>query len=631
MSTVVALDIETESLTEDSSHALHPHLSRITCVGIWCPEFEVVFRDLIELDKFLKDNDLKFVGHNFQFDLRHLYHKGIQVPLDRWVFDTKIAAGLSNDKITDEWLEEYETKRKIKNKELEIGHRYRPGSKHSLKTLAPYFLGVDPFWEVGNKDNDEYVLKDCEYTYKLYTKLDQTLEKEGNSEFYYNRSHNWAKMLLQASLRGVQIDPHILGDMEVKAEKEAEDLKTKLDSIWSPAYTHFYKQKCKEVKDKYNQMRIRAVEKGKDPKKAEDYYKRLCDNALEKVEFNMNLDSPLQLQELLGSYFNYDITDFKGKVSTGAEVLQRLAEKHEDVRLLYDYRKKKKLLTSFFPTYKQLQDNWVLRPSFNINGTRTGRISVSDPNLNQVPGGLHCLFKAREGYKLITKDESAIEPRIAAYLTEDERLCELMISGGDFHSTNAVIMFGLNCDASEVKEKHPYERKVAKEVGLALLYGAGAKRIKESAIKYGFNWDIKKCRQIHRRFKNTYKTAFQFKESLDARAKQLKPVRNPFGRVHYYFDEDEVHMKTFNTLIQSAASDLVLDAMYKTLQKCEELGLECHPVLSIYDEIVLEAPIEIVDKVENILDTCMVDYQLTTKHGTIPLEIEGQIAEVWTK
>lgn len=613
MSLLVALDLETKSLTSSPEHALYPHLSTITCVGIWCPEFECVFRNLSDLQDFISSNNLLFVGHNFQFDLKHLTHHGIKIPLDQWSYDTKIMAGLLNQKIPEDWLKKYDAQRKEENKRLPKGVSHRQGSPHSLKTLAPFFLGVKPFWEDPNDhDSDEYVLKDCEYTYKLYSKLKGLLKEEELLDFYHNRSHEWARMMTAASIKGINLDMQRLQEMEEKTVGATADLKAKLDEEWKDAYDYLYQKNKEDLKKKYK------TEKG--------YL-----NAINKIEKKANLNSPAQLLTILRDYFKYDIQDFKGKESTGKEVLQKLAEKHEDIKLFYEYRKNEKLLTAFFPTYRELQNQGVLNPFFNIEGTRTGRISSSSPNAQQVAGSLHELFVARPGHKLITRDLSAIEPRMCAFITEDPMLCSLMINGGDFHSENARIMFNLKCVQEEVKDKHPYERKVAKEVGLALLYGAGARRIQQSAQKYGFQWTLKKCKQIHQRFKETYETAFSYKNILDSMAEAGEPIKTPFGRIHFYPDPEDIYMKAFNTLIQSSASDLLLDSQLKASRKYREAGLDAHLLLVVHDECVTEAADNCVEEVEKIIEGTMTGYELKTKYGNIPLFVEGTTGREWSK
>jgi DNA polymerase I-like protein with 3'-5' exonuclease and polymerase domains len=632
---LISLDIETKALDESvEDAALHPHLSQITVVGLWCPEFSFVTRDLKELARFIKDNpSYSYLGHNFQFDLRHLHYHGVDIPLEQWAHDTSLMASACTTKISDSWLEAYEKKRLEKNKELKRGAIHRKAGRRSLKTLAPHFLSIPPFWETPeNHDNDDYVLKDCEYTYKLYEFFLEEMKSDGTLSFYTDWLMPKAKLFQQAIHRGIKVDTQTMNYEWYRAQDEKGTLRGQLDDKWKDAYEAYRTILRQELELKYDEKVKAALEKAKDKKKCEARYQKLKEKALEKVPFELNLDSPKQLLWLLRDHFKYDVNTFNGSESTGKEVLQKLGEKHEDIQLFLKYRAANKLCSSFFPTYERLlYPDGCLRASFNLDGARTGRLSSAQPNLQQVPGDLHKLFVARPGYKLLCYDESAIEPRLIAYLTEDPILCDLMINDGDFHSANAVIMFGLSCPESDVKELHPHERKVAKEVGLALFYGASARRIQQSAQKYGFFWTYEQCKEIFQNFKEAYHYTFKFKKELDRRAEKGEAIVNLFGRKHIYPNQDDIFMKTFNTLIQSSASDLLIDSQYKAAVEYKKMGLDAHFLLSVHDEAIVEAREDQVAQVQKIMIEQMTAYPLNTPLGQIPLKVEGSVADHWSK
>jgi len=633
MGPIVALDIETKSLTDNKDHALIPHLSKITCVGIWCPEFQVVFRDLIDLERFIEGNpDISYVGHNFAFDLKHLHQKGIDLR-DKWAHDTRLMAHNCFEKPTEEYLESYEAARKLENKKLPVGYSHRKAGQQSLKTLAPYFLDAPPFWEdPTNHDSDEYVLKDCEYTYRLYDMFNKRLRAEGNYKFYRTWAMPRARTVLDAEIAGISIDLTLMDKMREEAEIKAIEAKGKLDRRWAFSYKDYYDLQVKEVQDNYNQKLIKALEKAGNKEKCKQRYLKLEKLAIDKLETKINLNSPLQLTWLLKESLELDITDFSGKESTGIEVLEKLAATgQEDVKTFIEYRKQNKLVTAFFPTYKELQDGGALKPSFNFCGTRTGRLSSSEPNLQQVPGDLHKLFKARPGYQLITRDQSYIEPRLIAFYTQDPVLCDLIMTGGNFHSRNANIMLGLDCPEEEIKDRFPEERAVAKTCGLALMYGAGARRIMMTAQKAGYNWSFDKCREIYQNFKATYRHVFEFKEDLDSVARR-EPIENIVGRKHLYTNRQaDIYMKAFNTLIQSSASDLVIDSAYKIMNEFNKLQIDGRVLLFVHDELVIEVCKTQIKQAETVIEQCMTSYKLPTKFGDIPLEIEGTTGNYWEK
>ena len=172
-----AVDIETECKKPDcpggatcqaEKHAIDPKTARITCIGVYSTEYHCVFRSLSEFKEWLERLKPDIIGHNFAFDAKHLYFNGVDVR-PYWKDDTLLLAHICNEKIPADWLTTYEERRKVLNKQLPTGISHRQASQYSLKTLAPYFLKVDAFWEDPTNHNDDaYVLKDCAYTLRLY-------------------------------------------------------------------------------------------------------------------------------------------------------------------------------------------------------------------------------------------------------------------------------------------------------------------------------------------------------------------------------------------------------------------------------------------------------------------------------
>lgn len=648
----MSLDIETKcnqagcpGTIDKCDHALSPYHSDISCIGIWTPEPNPgnVFRDLSKFKDWVKNHpEAIFVGHNFKFDYKHLTAKGINLNPAQYAHDTQIMSAVSLTKVTSEYLTWYSQARNKKNKEIgRTGGIHRAARANSLKVLAPFFLGVEPFWEnPKDHDSDEYVLKDCEYTYRLYEFFKGRLEAEGLDKFYAEKLMPWTRMLTEAECQGISLDMNLLSEKRAQADQKMIDLEVQLALEWAPHLIKYDQKQREEIYNKYDEMYKKAKAKKRAKTNSIDEcaemllhlkYKKLREKALDKGMQPFNFSSPTQLAWLFKEQLGLDITNFNDEESTGREVLNRLAsEGSTDIETFLEFRKYSKLSSAFYPSYQEMQHNGTIHCSFNPTGTRTGRLSSSGPNLQQVPGDLHSLFIARPNYKLITRDLSAIEPCLAAYYTQDPILCDLIISGGDFHSRNATIMLGLDCKEDEVKEKYPRERKLAKTCGLALLYGAGAYRIQQTAMTLGWDWNIGYCREIYNRFKETYQTAFEFKQQLDRFAVE-NPIETMFGRKHSYPDPADIYMKAFNTLIQSTASDLLLDASYKASDFFKYHGEDCYPLLFVHDEVVFECEEDQAEYAITQLDEYMTNYKLKTPYGNIPLKVEGKISDRWEK
>lgn len=579
------------------------------------------------------------MGHNLKFDLRMLRWHGLTYPLaEKWEWDTQLAASVSLLKIDNAWLTKYEAERQKRNKLLPKGKGHRKAERHSLKTLAPYFLGVEPFWEATlDHADDTYVLLDCEYTYRLHRFFQGILERDGLTRFYA-RLMRWNKMLLEAEHRGIRLDLNLLHAGTEQAASDAATYKAQLDAAWKDAYEAYHRVEAEKVARRGTERAEKAFERlkrNKTPERRKEIHLREAEKAMHEVISlePFNLDSPTQLTWLLRDHFGLDIHKFDEDESTGKEVLQRLAAAgRADIGLLLNYRAAKKLSTSFFPTYRDLCDvSGFLHTSFNPTGTRTGRLSSSGPNLQQVPGELHRLFIARDNCALITRDLSAIEPSIVGYYTDCPVLCELLMRGGDFHGKNAQIMFDLPCAEKDVKTLFPDERALAKTVGLALMYGAGPLRIQAAAQQQGWQWSEDKCHDIFENFKSAYIEVFRFKAAMDADLRRDLPTVNLFGRKHSYPNKRDIHMKGFNTLIQSSASDLLLESGYRAVKEVDACRLRAYPLLWVHDEFVFEAHVDDVQPTEMILERHLTSHKLTTRYGDIPLRCEGKTASYWSK
>lgn len=635
-----ALDLETECAVESCTdsqckHALIPHLARITIIGIWAPDESHIFRTPAELAAFLETRPhYGLLGQNLKFDLKMLHFHGLSIPTDRWIDDSQLMAYVCLDKVPQEYLSWYAVERKKRNDVLSSGHGHRPGSALSLKVLAPYFLGVEPFWENPEDHNDPtYVLRDCEYSYLLCDFFAAKLAEQGTEDFYRTRQLVWARRLLESELEGITIDVSGLALAEQESRVAAASLRADLDNRWHSAFVQYRALQEQDIDRRYAIMRSNAALKqlnsGGGADKLRTRYDTLAAAAKAKLE-PINLDSPKQLTWLLRDYFGLDIRDFDDEESTGKAVINRLiSEGREDLKVFSDYRMHTKRLSAFFPTYRELLREGRLHTSFNPTGTRTGRISSSLPNLQQTPPGLRSLFIAPPGYELAVFDLSAIEPRLIAYYTECKTLYDLLSTGADFHSFNTKIFFGLNCPTEDVKKLYPQERRMGKEAGLALFYGAGGNRIRECAAKYGFQWTASECKQKYYDFKNEYRAVFEFKRELDEWVKQ-RPVKNLFGRVHSFADPEHIFMRNFNTLVQGSASDLVMDAMNATASKFEAAGIDGRPLLAVHDELVVRVP-ESCSEAVDIVKRSMTSYPLPTAHGSIALVVEGKVSRQWAK
>ncbi len=643
----VALDIETQCAVQHcpdfgksicrNNHSLSPWHSDISVIGLVNLEgsSKRVLRGpnkIAELQQVLdyEQPDTKLITHNGKFDLLHLIVKGLKITLDRWIADTQLGFYVLTEKIPDQWLAEYEELRKTRKNQRKAG-------KHSLKTLAPYFLGVEPFWEVGDHDNDEYVLKDAEYTARLYTVLETKLKERGEFDFYQNKLLPWTKMLLEAEVAGVQLDTNKLNQLEDDLKLKSHDLKNRLDEVWAPAHKAYFDLQRKEISEKYADMGAKARAKVKNLTRPQeraifDRYTTLMMNAVDKVPFGIDYDSPKQMLWLMRDHLGYNCTSLEDKEGTGREILERLADEgRSDVRLYLEWRKTNKLLTAFLPTYREQCVDGKIHSIFNPTNTRTGRTSSERPNLQQVPPNLRSLFKSREGYSFVGYDLAAIEAKLIAFYSEDPTLYAIIKEGVSIHDYNVKAFLGVEDPIGDIKAKYPNERGACKNVGFALFYNAGSNRIRIAFAQKGIHLSTSQCKEIHQRFKESYKVAYDIGMEVVQHFEGGNVLPNLLGRPLRIENPEDCYMQGLNTLIQSSASDLLLEWARRCQVRFDEEGLDAKFIMFVHDYMKAEVKDEHVERANQIIQEELSKFKLTTEHGPIKLTADGGVSKEWRK
>lgn len=630
------LDLETACNVEgcpgkSCDHALDQNRNKITMIAITNDaDVSHVWRGptgVVEFFNWLNANPtVVFTAHNGKFDFKQLINEAGESALnliDRWVEDSILLAFSSSRKIDETYLANYESQRRELNKGR-TGHKHREAGQHSLKTLAPYFLDVPGFWEPEEGfENDEYVLKDAVYALRLTKYFLANLERKTLS-FYKNKQLPWTKNLLLMELNGITVDIEELNrqwrDTEVLLAQSTKDIKAQ----WKEYFDVWLDLQRMDVNDLYN------ARKNLKPMSAKQLARHEINKqkALANIQ-PLNLDSHQQLSWLLRDQLLLDITNLAGDESTDKETLQRLGEEHAEVARLLEYRKAKKLVSTYYPEYANTYIiNDKIHAHFNPTGTRTGRLSCSSPNLQQCPGALHTIFVGGDRKVLITRDLAAIEPTLLAYYSEDPELCRIMIEESDFHGETAKAAFKLDCLATEVKKLYPKLRNIAKTIGLAVLYGAGKNQVYLVLKKNGMTeMTLQDAKNIVDSIREKYVGVWKFKAELDSALESEKNLYNLMGRPICIQDPEDVYMKGLNTLIQSSASDLLQEGALRINNE-----LELNPLLLVHDEVIVEAPEEEADMCnENITQLLANIVKLDTKFGVIPVRTEGKVSKQWLK
>lgn len=670
-----AVDIETKKkkdseLTEDQvayffktpdkkkELALHPMTGDITCVGFYGvsdgKEYSFVLRPeegesqsgfarrVVERCRSAQKKDINLVWQRGIFDLRFLsgkldFEEDCSDLLD---FDTRTMAHTSTEKIPDSWLAAYNKKRDKLNKELPQGVSHRAGSKYSLKCLAPYFLGVEPFWEdPRDHDSDEYVIKDCKYAHDLCLFFIDKLKEKNEWGFYFNKARLWDQMLVRMSCNGITLAHEKLKEVEAEYTERMQAAEKKLDELWAEHHIAQYKEKCaeeKRIRDEKCEHYIanRLKDKSKEAQTRERYRKAYLE-AINKLPRRINYGSDKQMLWLLRDKLGYNCADVLGDEGTGKDILEVLAATgHEDVAIFLEWRKAQKVVTSYFPSYKALSHKGKLYPFFNSGGARTGRLSSSNPNLQQVPPDLYRVFKPTDGHNFIGYDMDAIEAKIIAILSEDPVLLSICNEGLSIHDYNTknILFDDIDCEVHEVKKKYPEHRVASKKIGFTLFYGGGQKRVVIGMSLTGFQISEDEGRYRLKKFREEYEVASEYHLDITAAFENKVPLTNLMGRPLIIENKKDCYMKGFNTMVQSSASDMVLQACYHTESALRSQGIKASPIALIHDFIMFEAKEEDTEKVNKILVDKMTGFSITSANGhKVDMKVEGFCGKQWKK
>jgi len=323
-----------------------------------------------------------------------------------------------------------------------------------------------------------------------------------------------------------------------------------------------------------------------------------------------DIDSPKQLGEIL--FEKLKLPGGKrlkksGQWSTDASVLEALAERHELPRQIIEYRTRAKLKSTYIdalPNYVHPQTGRV-HTSFNQTVARTGRLSSSNPNLQNIPIGdefglkIRSAFVAEPGWKLISADYSQIELRVLAHMSEDPRLIEAFSRNEDIHSRTAQEIFGVMPGL----QTHEH-RRMAKAINYGVIYGLSSFGLAARTATS----KTEAQRYIDAYF-DRYKKVKEFLARLVEEARQTGRVRTLFGRLRPIPDinskdipaRNRAEREAMNTPLQGTAADLMKLAMVKLHARLKRGRLRSRIILTVHDELVCEAPESEVDAAREIV------------------------------
>ena len=351
----------------------------------------------------------------------------------------------------------------------------------------------------------------------------------------------------------------------------------------------------------------------------------------EAAEGEFNINSTRQLGALLFEKLGLPpVKKTKSGYSTNAEVLEELKDKHPVVQAIMDYR----MLTKLKSTYadgleKEIAPDGRIRTTFQNMVTATGRLSSTEPNLQNIPvrtelgSEIRKMFVPQEGWVFVDADYSQIELRVLAHIADDKTMQAAFRSGEDFHSVTASQVF--NVPLSEVT---PLMRRHAKAVNFGIVYG-----ISEFSLAKDIGVSRNQAKDYIDNYKRKYSGVGRYMTDIIETARTQGYVQTLFGRRRNIPDIKNSNFNirsgaeriALNTPVQGTAADIIKLAMVRVVEKLEEEALQARLILQVHDELIVECP---AFEAQRIMDIITKEMETAVKLS-VPLVAEANMGESW--
>ncbi|MBI5733344.1 MAG: DNA polymerase I [Candidatus Kerfeldbacteria bacterium] len=522
-----------------------------------------------QLKEILADKKVAKAGHNLKYDWQIMQRAGW--PLDGLIFDTLLAAYLKQP-----------GERNLDLKTLvfqELGHQMQT----ITELIGESGKNQKNMSEVPLAAMADYACADADYTGRLVQKLKTELEQANLWRLFQEIEMPLVPVLAQMELNGIKIDDVYLQKLNKQLAKQLQGLENEIYELSGHKF---------------------------------------------------NINSPKQLKEILFDKLNIPsdgLRHTKTGISTAAAELEKMRGLHPVIDKLSTYRELAKLLSTYVEALPELINPVTGRvhTSFNQAITTTGRLTSSDPNLQNIPirgdwgNKIRQAFVAEPGFKLLSADYSQIELRIAAHLAQDKKMIEVFNKGQDIHTATAAFIFGV-----KPAEVTPDQRRSAKEVNFGVLYGMGAWGLAE---RTGINRE--EARSFIERYFKSFTALAKWIEDTKTAARQQGFVTTWFGRRRYLPEinsglaqmRNQAERMAINLPVQGTAADLLKIAMIKIGQQLSAISPTARLLLQVHDELVLEVSEAEVSQVAKFVKTEM------EQAGSfrVPIVTEVKVGDNW--
>ena len=364
--------------------------------------------------------------------------------------------------------------------------------------------------------------------------------------------------------------------------------------------------------------------------------KELISDAEKKIfslageEFNIN--SPKQLGVILFEKLGLPVVKkTKTGYSTNAEVLEKLMDEHEIIRLISDYRTVVKLKSTYIDGLNSVinEKDGRIHSTFNQTIASTGRISSTDPNLQNIPvrtnigRNIRKVFISENGKKLVDADYSQVELRVLAHMSGDENMIEAFSSGEDIHRKTASQVFNVSLD-----DVTPELRSAAKAVNFGIIYGKS-----DFGLAKDLNISLAKAKDYINSYFGKYDKIKGFMDEIVANAERTGYSTTMLNRRRYipeiksnnFIDKNRGKRAAMNAPIQGSAADIIKIAMVNVHNRLFEEGLKSKLILQVHDELIVEA---VEDELE-IIEALLKEEMENAVYLDVDLDVDLNIGNSW--
>lgn len=569
---VVAFDTETS--------ALNVHLCEIIGFSFSVKEGEAFYVSVPQVEggcddalkdfkEIFEDEHIKKIGQNIKYDLMVLKKYGINLKGD--LFDTMIAHYLlePDQRHNMDWL----------------AQKYLNYAPISIETLIGKGKKQRSMADLSPEDVYEYACEDADVALRLFHIFEPELKATNQEKLFYSVEMPLISVLAEMETKGINLDPEALR-----------------------AYS-------KELRDDLRDLEASIYE-------------------LAGMTFNLN--SPMQLGEVLFEKLKLDDkakrTQKSKQYATGEDVLLKLAAKHDICQKILDYRSLQKLKSTYVDTLPLLLNPNTKRihTSYNQAVAATGRLSSTDPNLQNIPIRTERGREIRKAFipesnnhTLLSADYSQIELRLIAELSNDEAMMDAFLKGYDIHTSTAARIY--NIPEEEVTSEM---RRVAKTVNFGIIYGI-------SAFGLGQRLNISRTEAaiIIEQYNKQYPGIQQYLAGRIEFARENGYVETLLGRRRYLRDINSgnatqrgyAERNAINAPIQGSAADMIKIAMINIQKEIEKRKLKSRMILQVHDELVFDVINEELEEINDFVKDLMKN-ALKLK---VPIEVEIGTGNNW--